>query len=314
MIKLVCKLLLLFIAIALTYLIIIIGANAGHTTGYNSYIASIIDKQRLLETTPSPKIIFIGGSNLVMGLDSPRVEQALGMPVVNMGVNAGFGLRFMLNQVKPHIGKGDVIVIVPEYEQFYGHLNGSTTLIEALTIFPQAIVYLDSPDQYAMILSELPVFMQGMLTNWIGNLRPRDGFAATRQSFNSQGDMLAHLDVPSPVDISQLTLFTEAERTINDETIRVINQFDTNAKQVGAQVFVIFPPLPEKQARENREQIEAIYKHLQQQSSMTLLGAPTDYVFPVSYFFDTVYHLNRQGRDARTEKVINALKSAASAN
>lgn len=309
MIKLMLRLLTLFCAVAVTYALIITGANAGSTTGYNSYIASVIDKQKRLETTSSPKIIFVGGSNLVMGLDSPQIEQALGLPVVNMGVNAGFGLRFMLNQVKPNLRQGDTVVIVPEYEQFYGHLNGSTTLIEALTIFPQAVAFLDSPEQYAMIAGEFPVFAQGMLTNLIGNLRPREGFVATRQSFNSHGDIIAHLDVPPPIDVTNHTLLTDKEHAINDEAIQVLNQFDGYTKRVGARGFVIFPAIPEKQARDSRGQIEDVYSRLQKQSSIPILGTPADYIFPVNYFFDTVYHLNRQGREARTQKIIRALKS-----
>lgn len=305
--KLLSRLVALGLAVIATYTLIIIGANSGRTTGYNSYIASIIDKQRRLEATPSPKIIFIGGSNLVMGLDSPRVEQAIGLPVVNMGVNAGLGLRFMLNQVKSNLRQSDLVVIVPEYEQFYGHLNGSTTLIEVLTFFPQAIVFLDSAEQYAMIAGEFPVFAQGMLNNLLGNLRPREGFVATRQSFNSHGDIITHLDAPS-VDVTNYVLLTDKEQIINPETIRVLNDFDEYAKRVGARVFIIFPPIPEKQARENRAQIDDVYNRLRQQSNVTILGTPSDFVFPLNYFFDTVYHLNRQGRDARTQKVIEMLK------
>lgn len=307
--KLLARLAALGLAVIATYALIIVGANSGRTTGHNSYIASIIDKQMRLEATPSPKIIFIGGSNLVMGLDSPRVEQALGLPVVNMGVNAGLGLRFMLNQVKSNLRQGDVVVIVPEYEQFYGHLNGSTTLIEVLTIFPQAIVFLDSPAQYAMIAGEFPVFAQGMLSNLLGNLRPRDGFVATRQSFNSHGDIVTHLDAPS-LDITNYVLLTAKEQSINPETIHVLNEFDAHSQRVGARAFIIFPPIPEKQARENRAQIDEVYHRLRQQSSATILGTPADFVFPLNYFFDTVYHLNRQGRDARTHKVIEMLKPA----
>jgi hypothetical protein len=307
--KLLFRILALAFAVAITYAVIIVGANSGRTTGYNSYIASIIYKQKRLEATPSPKIIFIGGSNLVMGLDSPRLEQALGLPVVNMGVNAGFGLRFMLNQVKPNLRQGDVVIIVPEYEQFYGHLNGSTTLIEALTIFPQAVAFLDSPEQYAMIAGEFPVFAQGMLNNLFGNLRPREGFVATRQSFNSHGDIVTHLDAPS-IDITNYVLLTDKEQSINPETIRVLNEFDEYAEHVGARVFIVFPPIPEKQARENHAQIDAVYNRLRQQARATILGTPADFVFPANYFFDTVYHLNRQGRDARTQKIIELLKPA----
>jgi hypothetical protein len=35
---------------------------------------------------------------------------------------------------------------------------------------------------------------------------------------------------------------------------------------------------------------------------------PADFVYEESQFFDTVYHLNREGRALRTEKVIRDLE------
>ena len=52
-----------------------------------NYQAATQDKVRLLKQTKGPKIVLIGNSNLAFGIDSAQIEQAFGMPVVNMGVN-----------------------------------------------------------------------------------------------------------------------------------------------------------------------------------------------------------------------------------
>ncbi|MCK4797079.1 MAG: hypothetical protein KAT05_06835, partial [Spirochaetes bacterium] len=36
----------------------------------NNYLAAIIDKHKLIETVESPRLIFLGGSNLAFGLKS----------------------------------------------------------------------------------------------------------------------------------------------------------------------------------------------------------------------------------------------------
>jgi len=74
------------------------------------YISAILDKDRLLRDTPSPKIVFVGASNLAFGLDSERVQSAMRLPVVNLGLHGGVGLKYMLDSTRPYVKKGDIVV------------------------------------------------------------------------------------------------------------------------------------------------------------------------------------------------------------
>src|SRR6476661_8416978 len=104
----------------------------------NDYIAAVLEKDRLIRNTPSPKIILVGGSNLAFGVDSKLLQDSLRLPVVNMGLYAKLGLRYMLAQVKPYIRAGDIVVVVPEYDQFYGQFSeGDNTLNTALLYAPR---------------------------------------------------------------------------------------------------------------------------------------------------------------------------------
>jgi hypothetical protein len=286
--------------------IIAIG-NSGKDDGANSYLAAAIDKEALLARTPSPRLIFVGGSNLAMGLDSERVARETGMNVVNMGVNAGFGLRFMLSEVKPALRAGDVVVLIPEYEQYLGHLDGGITLIELLSIYPAGVRYLESPNQIAKTMVEFPAFLQGTITDLPKRFRPRDASYANRSSYNSYGDITVHLDHASPVDVSAMTLFNADEKIFDDQTIGVIQVFDAFAQRTGARLIIMFPALPEKQYSENRERLDFVANRLRE-AHVPVIGTPKDFVFPVAYFFDTVYHLNRVGRTARTGRVIEFLQ------
>jgi hypothetical protein len=174
----------------------------------NSYFAASIDKHRVLHQTPSPKIVFVGGSNLAFGLDSPQIEEKFRMPVVNMGVHASLGLRYMLDEIKEDIHQGDIIIISPEYEQFFGGLNGGESLLYDLSVFPQGLAYVHSPSQYQVILISLPFLIQSVPKRLIGNLlgsrNPDIIGVYNRTAFNSHGDVVAHLDEPSPLNISGL--------------------------------------------------------------------------------------------------------------
>src|SRR5687768_14997237 len=132
--RLLVRLALLVLAIITTGLLIS-RYDAGEAN--DNYLVAVLEKDRLIRKTPSPKIILVGGSNLAFGIDSKMMQDSLRMPVVNMGLYAKLGLKYMLAQVQPYIGPGDVVVVVPEYDQFYGDFaNGDHTLNTALLYAP----------------------------------------------------------------------------------------------------------------------------------------------------------------------------------
>lgn len=307
--KLLGRICLLSGMVVISWLAVIVLANSQSNSGSEGYLAGIIDKHRLLGETPPPRIIFVGGSNVALGIDSDMVHREMGMRVVNMGVNAGVGLKFMLNEVRPSLRPGDVVVIIPEYEQFYGYRNGGTTLVETLSIYPEGIQYLDSADQWLMVASQFPGFAQGLFLRFFKGFGSGNSFAINRSSYNEYGDITAHLDQMTRVNVADLGLSRPGELDFDDQAVSILNDFATFARTHDAKFLLIFPPLPAAQYDINRDQIEYAYTRLKAEADFAILGSPRDYLFPTSYFFDTVYHLNRQGRAARTEKLINALKT-----
>ena len=61
------------------------------------------------------KILVVAGSNVLFGVDSKMLEDALGESVVNFGVNAGVGLPVILNEAKKVLKEGDVVLLPLEY-------------------------------------------------------------------------------------------------------------------------------------------------------------------------------------------------------
>ena len=100
------------------------------------YAAATIDKHNRLAQQPSPRIVFVGGSNLAFGLDSAAIERSLGYNTVNMGLDLSLGLDFMLREIEPLLERGDVVVVSPEYEQFVDMYPGKVT-----SLFSEAANY-----------------------------------------------------------------------------------------------------------------------------------------------------------------------------
>jgi hypothetical protein len=265
--------------------------------------ASLLDKQQRLVNIPAPRLIFVGGSGVALGLDSALIETKVNRPVLNMGVNAGFGLHYMLAQVQPWVQPGDIVLIVPEYEHFYGDLaEGDQNLLWALRIQPEMVWQL-SWQQLLHLLPDLPVFIQQRMQE-IARSRPDPIY--NRNAFTAHGDFVNHLDLPStPLALSAI----DAGNTINGRALQLLADFRHEVEQQGGQVYLIYPAIAESfwAFGKNRQVIETLNSAILQQNVMQPLTTPAAAVWPDPMFFDTVYHLTRQGRQLRSELLAERL-------
>ena len=75
------------------------------------------------------KIVLIAGSNAGFGFNSDLLSNDFGIPVFNTGTHAGLGLRLQIELFKEYINAGDIVVLLPEYEQFYGGFLGDAAMV-----------------------------------------------------------------------------------------------------------------------------------------------------------------------------------------
>jgi len=279
----------------------------------NSLYASI-DKHNRLDSLPSPKIVFVGGSNLAYGLNSKRVEDSLHMPVVNMGLHAGFGLKFILNEVKPYLKKGDIVVLSPEYHHFYSAnmLNGEKVLVALLfevdrknfnyITFLQAIHLIPLTIQYAV--SKLMGKQMDMMEEEV-----ETGYEKQykRNSFNVYGDEVMHLRFPNQ-HIIQMSKHSDTEKILS-ESLDLIADFDKYVTNRKARLLIIPPSFMGSIYKSGYEKtINNIDLKLKDQNTPFILS-PKSFIFKDSLFFNSVFHLNKQGVEQRTDSIIRVLKS-----
>jgi hypothetical protein len=81
-----------------------------------TYLGGFDEKYLRLYNTEGKKIIFIGGSSLPFGLRSDLIEDELGgeYAVINFGLYATLGTKFMMDMARDAISEGDIVVICPE--------------------------------------------------------------------------------------------------------------------------------------------------------------------------------------------------------
>jgi hypothetical protein len=289
------------------------------------YEASIIDKHRILDQAQSPKIVMVGGSNLAFGVDSQRLHEATGLDVVNMGVNRYFGIRYCLEEVKDSIKPGDIIVIVPEYENFYGDMYGSAHLMNVPVMYPRSIpwllrAYALEPLRFGDLGLHLYGVVAGKATEWRRNTsqsiaemlpnpaKPR-GFGYwpnfDRAHFTKYGDFIGHVWQVPPKH-KDLRFLADGQ-TFDNESLTIIKQFNEYATRKGAAVVLLPPPLAQCAYNPHRADLAQLYQLWKEKLNLTIAAPPERYVFADSCFFNNVYHLYGQSREKRTTMMIQDL-------
>ncbi len=91
-----------------------------------------------LDTMSSPKIIIIGGSGCGFGICSPLLQEHYNLNVCNTGTHAGLGLNLQINLFRKYITTNDIVIVIPEYEQYTKLFYGDETALRILTsIYPE---------------------------------------------------------------------------------------------------------------------------------------------------------------------------------
>ncbi|MGI4750400.1 MAG: hypothetical protein ACRYFB_07190 [Janthinobacterium lividum] len=266
-----------------------------------------IDKNELLKNTPSPRIIFVGGSNLAFGLDCKTIQDSLPIHPVNTGIHINIGLKYMLENTLPYIKQGDIIVISAEYQQFYGDLaDGEAELFSLVTdIVPQSRKLLDYK-QYFKLIQLLPQFAQTKLQPRFLFLKyPLDTIVGRydRKAFNHFGDATAHWKLPAENPKPYATITA----SFNNDILQKLIQFKDAIRQKKAQLYITFPGYQASSYKNNITQIKQVQQKLKD-NSFILISTPEEYMIPDSLIFDTPYHLTKKGVDLRTNLLIKDLK------
>lgn len=267
---------------------------------------SVIDKDNLLATTPEPRIIFIGGSNLCFGLNSQMIKDSLKLNPINTSIHGGLGLKFMLANSEPYIRENDIVVVSPEYQQFYGELaNGSIELLSLIIeVSPKSLSLLDRK-QYFALIQNLPEYLK---SKWQSRFKADTDTSVgiyDRKSFNQYGDTFTHWNLPK----EEVIPFGKIDGSINKDLISTLNKFRNKISEKKAILLISYPGYQDLSFANAIVQIREIEKVLKK-NGYNPISTPERYSIPDSLVFNTPYHLTKGGVDLRTSLLIEDLKKA----
>ena len=302
----------LIIAVPLTVILFIAAPGT-----YEHPLATIINKVSMIRSTTPPRIILVGGSEVLVGVNSEMIYRKFGRTVVNMAVYGGFGISDMLHLVGPRIGRGDIIVIIPEYSVFKRSFDSEDICYKWILLadprYALEKIYLGQ-GRYPSLVADVSDLLQckiegmwGML--WKGRNPFTDGAAAYERRSNRFGDLMKNWEyVPAEKLGDRGQVFSHGP--IDPAIIRTLNDFHAAAARKGASVYLAFSGFPEGEYRLNHDEIESMADQLRKSLGFPVLGAPSDTLFPYEMFSNTIYHLRFEGRDRRTAALVRNMEKA----
>ena len=295
----------------------------------NTYEEASLDKQQRLASAESPRIIFIGGSNLAFGVDSPLIKQELGLEPVNMGLNAQLGLGFIISEVEEGLRDGDLVVVSLEYEFFQMNTEVGMVMAKMLMLHPANARHVSWMGWRRLTDVSLG-FVCEYARNATGRLVRGERSTAsrytlrpyTRDSLNEYGDVVAH-QLPELAQINQDRYHGMLQRAENKwlaagppqlprrqqpATIRRLNEFHRDCQARNVRVVFCYPPFPQVLYDANPDYFTELDQRLREELTIPILSRPEESVYPHTEFYDSVNHLQPETKDRLTQQRLQRLK------
>lgn len=257
-----------------------------------------------LDTLSSPRLLLLGGSNVAFGLDSRTIGDSLKLNVQNVALHAGNGLRFTLEETLNRTKIGDIIVIMPEYQQFFGEYNGDSNTLPTTVYYSGEDAWKSlAPQQYLTVIAGLPYQIK---SNFLSRRKGKfEEWEYASYNFNEFGDEEAHWKFLSPKPNDNTPKITNSLKTEDiEDFIKLKKRIDDK----GATVLLFWPINSQTGYEINKEKIKELQTEFENEG-IFFYNSPEYFIEPDSLQFDGGYHMNGLGVKESTRRFISLMKN-----
>lgn len=294
-------LLLLTLVFILPAIIILLPIAPQYTHEYN---ASFIDKMARLESIKQPKIVLASNSNLAFGIQSDLIEDALGIPVVNLGLHGGLGNAFHERMSLFNLTAGDIIVIAHlTYHDDDIISDPELALLTVENYFHYWKIF--RPKDYPRIICAIPKYAYKCLFRFLFKFdqEPTTPNCYMRSAFNKYGDNIFPRNIEAGESQPSLR-----HPSVNDTCMNRINALSRYCEKKGATVVIAGAPIVSRLAGFNLDEYKRFQSEVEYRAECTVISDFTNYVFDKRYFYGGSLHMTNDGAKLRTEQLIKDLK------
>ena len=277
--------------------------------------ATVIKHKRLTDA-PSPRMILIGGSNLLFGLDSPMIEQQTPYNPVNMGLIGGLRIDYITNEIKDELRPGDLVVMCLEYNTLNAEPDNPNTdetqVILGVTAQRFANWRFISWPQWKKLLDQgvaqyLGIIFRQAFANII--IRDNDNDPPINDDLNAYGDLTRYHDpTVKPRKANNQNTLVKIHPEAVQANIARLNMFIADCRKRGVKVMFAYPPLPHTHYQRGEALARKFQRLLRAQLDAPVICTPADMVFNDRDFIGLSYHLRGTAVQERTQRLIDAVK------
>ncbi|MDY7096641.1 MAG: hypothetical protein SXU28_00740 [Pseudomonadota bacterium] len=270
------------------------------------YLAAAEDHVEMLRRSKGEKkrIVLLGGSGTAFSISAESLTQTLDRPVYNGGIQAGIGLRNLIDLYRPELDpQNDLIVLLPEPEMLAADTLHSQTWCDVLFLRKDIGRLAKRPRCVPNVM-----WRTWQELEHHAKATQNTDSVYRRSGFNARGDLVAHLSIESEApDFSEYKLPTVSAQQLSTVTDHVRASLAND----GFELLYVPAAMPQKGCDASRSPLAVLASELSASTSgakerRTIDTAP--YCLSDDLFFDGAGHLNAKGRAIHTANVAEAIR------
>lgn len=279
-----------------------------------SHEVNVIRQIERIQTIDEPKIVIIGGSGCGFGLCSKLISEHFNMPVCNTGTHAGIGLLTQLNLFKDYIHKDDIVVVIPEYSNYFlrtdylcknRYLGEITNLRILSSTYPIGYRSFSLRQQLHLIQYVPSAYKEAKKSRGI---IIDENSPYSKESLNVYGDVERYEKRNYDNSIDWHSTIWE-KPVIQRKAISILHEYHDYCRQRGATMLVFPQAYKAMNFDVNQVYIDSLWTTMREER-LPLVSVPEHYRMTDSLCYDSPNHLTYEGVMIRTNRLIADMDSA----
>lgn len=312
-----------WLACLLTLVVLLPGLTLGILNHYDSaetaWVNALYSRKEVIAARTlsgnHSRLVIIGGSGALFGVDGELIEKKLGWPTVNFATHGGLGAEYLLDRSKRILRRGDVALLCMEYGLWPQDGNAINQIAWPYFVtYDTAFFRQLGPKRSLRALYSVPLWeywdsFHGWLT-WARDREHHLKNIATYYTANlsPNGDIRAFWPAKHAFTAVSGYIYPSTQF----ETSTYLVDFSRWARENGVRVLwtwanVMRPETPQGRAMDQPPP-ESI--NFLNSLGFEIVGTPAEASYPRECYFDTEYHTQPYCRRVRTEHLIRNLRPA----
>jgi hypothetical protein len=281
------------------------------------FVEMLCYKQKLATSIFAPKILFVGGSSVDLGISAGQASKETRIPCLNYGFIVPLGLDYILHLTQNVAKPGDTVVLALEYNLY------DWPGVLKVWLDPAYIEYISSRDD--AFLRSLPLSSQMQILARVSDkqilaarFRPSGKCSSTtcvtdssfRNSFGDRTDNTRKMRPLQSLERNRPLQILETGFSAQPKGFPAIRNFCEWAKAQHIQVIATFPNIATNSTY--RDELLAVterrIRKFYEGIGVPVVGSIQQAMFPESDCYDTVYHLVDDAVARRTSMLVDAMR------